>query len=185
MIYNFKYADSYPIAIIDDFYDIEACGKIWNELTFLSNDHKLLTPDMTGSAWDDVNGERIYRKKNLAIGLDNVYIHRNVSNILTENRKLFSLDVVDKLIDENIFFRYIKNCNIDHTILNLYTDNDYYGSHIDDAAITAISFFNTLPKKFTGGELVIEKKTKIDCVSNRLVIFPSFLYHRVNTVCFS
>jgi hypothetical protein len=182
MIYNFEYVNDFPVAIIDEFYEKDSCRKILDELKFLSNDNKLLTPEYTGSAYNELNGERIYRKRNLAIGIDNIYINRNISNILTENRKIFTLDVVDRLIEENIFFRYIKNTNLDHTILNYYVDNDYYEDHIDDAVITAISFFYNLPKKFEGGELIIEQKLKIDCNYNRIVIFPSFLNHSVNKV---
>ena len=65
--------------------------------------------------------------------------------------------------------------------MNYYEDKDEYKKHTDQGIITCVSFFYQEPKKFQGGDLVIGN-TSIECKNNRLVLFPSILYHEVEKV---
>ena len=175
--------NSLPIVIIDDFYDIRALDKIWSEIQFLSLCDQWLDPPSTGSAATiQSDGSKHYLKKNKGLYLDDIYRNRKISHILTENRKIFSSDVVEKLLDISIIFRYVQSCNSDCTLLSYYEDSDYYESHIDDSTITLVSWFFRTPKKFQGGELVFEGDIKIACEFNRTVLFPSILKHSVTTI---
>lgn len=184
MIFNYYEINKFPVVVIDDFYDLEASEKIWQELCFLNNDPRKLCedPESTGSAYDPKN-KLIYSKKARSLFLDEAYQNnRSISNILLENRKLFSLEIRQKLTELHPFFKYIEYINFDNTLLNYYENSDHYLPHVDQAVFTAITFFYKNPKSFSGGELVIEKKLSIDCVYNRCVIFPSILSHEVTEV---
>lgn len=167
--------------VVDQFYDDESCEQIWQELCFINNDPaKFKPPAQTGSAYDLMdNGEKVYLKQNRAVSLDTTYLDRNMSSILTKNRKTFSAELADELTKYHLLFRYLKHGNRDGTLVSYYENEDYYLPHTDDATMTAVTWFYKKPKAFTGGEIVFENELKIDCVYNRTVFFPSILKHSV------
>jgi len=169
-----------PIVVIDNFYSEESCKNIWQELCFLNNSFKLLSPDSTGSAIDLKTNLPL--KNNLGISLDEAYANRNVSNILKENRKVFLDEFTDRLVEYSVFFRYLRAANIDTTLVQYYENSDYYKFHTDDSTITIISWFYERPKKFSGGNLIFENNLTINCEYNRTVIFPSILFHSVEEI---
>lgn len=186
MIFSYQEVNKLPIIVIDNFYDAIAEEKIMQELLFLNNDlDKLKHPAETGSAWDadesSPDGKK-YLKQNKAHSLDNIYRDRNISNILKENRKLFSESVTDSLIDMHPLFRHVKYANRDATLVSYYENSDYYLPHRDDATITAITWFYKNPKSFSGGNLIIENTISIECMTNRCVIFPSITTHSVDEI---
>jgi hypothetical protein len=179
MILNFNNAKNLPVAIIDNFYSNEELKLIYQELFFLNNElSKMYPPSMTGGAQED-NGE--YLKNNIGISLDCAYSDRNISNILTLNRKLFHPDFIKSLEQSHIFFRYLRESNSDKTKVHYFGNGSYYKNHRDGFVLTALSWFYKKPKKFLGGDLIIEN-IKIDCIENRMVIFPSILDHEVLVV---
>jgi hypothetical protein len=186
MIFNYHEINQLPVVIIDDFYDQAAIDKIWEEMCFLNNDPRKLNgdPEATGSAFNrDANGKPIYLKQLKALFLDEIYQNnRSISNILIENRKLFSPEVTNKLVDLHPFFKYMQWVNFDSTILNYYENSDHYLSHVDRSVITAITWFYKKPKTFSGGSLIIENDLSIECNFNRVAIFSSMLSHEVSPV---
>jgi predicted 2-oxoglutarate/Fe(II)-dependent dioxygenase YbiX len=138
------------------------------------------SPEKTGTAFYEITNEPL--KQNLGIMLDEVYIDRTVSNILKENRKLFQKDIVDQLVDNHVFFRYLINSTLDNTMVQYYENSNFYKSHTDTATITAISWFYNKPKKFQGGRLLFEDNSVVDCNYNRMIIFPSVLFHSVEEI---
>jgi len=173
-----------PVVVIDNYYDEQAMSNIWAELNFISKRDKLNPPDKTGSAnIIDPNSKEVFlKKKNKGLFLDDVYVDRKFSDILHENRKIFNADLVSKLIDIDIYFRHILKSTADSTLISYYEDSDYYKSHADDASVTVCSWFFQEPKRFEGGDFVIEDEVKIKCQNNRTVIFPSILEHAVEEV---
>lgn len=186
MIYSYYEANRLPIAVIDKFYDNSAEEKIMQELLFLKNDErKLKNPGDSGSAYNldqTMPDGKKYLKKNKAHSLDATYLDRSMSNILTENRKLFSDEITTELINYHPIFRYVKHVNTDATLVSYYEDSDYYLPHRDDATITAITWFYKNPKLFNGGNLFLEETLEIECLHNRCVIFPSIASHAVNEI---
>jgi Rps23 Pro-64 3,4-dihydroxylase Tpa1-like proline 4-hydroxylase len=180
MEFNYYNVLNLPVVVVDNFYDEKACRLIWQELCFLNNADKLLEPEKTGSAFDINNGTPL--KNNVGITLDEIYLDRSVSNILKENRKIFFDEIADCFIDFNVFFRYLRASNLDTTIVQYYEDSDFYKSHTDSSTITAISWFYDQPKQFRGGQLIFEDGPTIDCKYNRMVVFPSILFHSVESV---
>lgn len=183
MKFSFFEVASFPVAVIDDFYENTAYEKIWQELTFLNNDiGKLLPPEKTWSAAEKHNDEILYLKKNKSIGLDSIYNDRSISNILTENRKIFKKEVTEVLEEHHLFFRYINDSVVDATLVNYYEDKNYYLPHKDSSVVTVVTFFYKNPKSFSGGDLILENKLKIECLNNRSIFFPSVLYHEVDEI---
>ena len=177
---EFYNVSNLPIAVIDEYYDSSTCERIWQELCFLNNDRrKLQSPADTGSALDN-NGLPL--KRNNGIDLNSVYADHAISNILKENKKLFSNELTDKLMSQHIFFRYLRGNPENNTLVQYYEHNDHYKSHTDGAVITAITFFYKHPKSFLGGNLIFEDKLQVECGYNRTVIFPSILFHSVESV---
>jgi Rps23 Pro-64 3,4-dihydroxylase Tpa1-like proline 4-hydroxylase len=180
MEFNYYNVLNLPVVVVDNFYDDRACQLIWQELCFLNNDNKLLRPEETGSALDINTNAPL--KNNIGITLDEIYLDRNVSNILKESRKIFFDEIADCFIDFNVFFRYLRASNLDTTIVQYYENSNFYESHTDSATITAIAWFYDQPKKFQGGQLMFEDGSTIECRYNRMVLFPSILFHSVEPI---
>jgi hypothetical protein len=181
---NIQYheVNKFPVVVIDDFYDEIAKEKIMQELLFLHNDpRKMLDPNDTGAAMD-INTEEPL-KKNKGVFLSNVFVNKEHSNILTESSiNIFDGRMNDRLKPLHTFFRYFENIKNYSTLISYYEQNDYYKSHMDNAIITAITWFYKQPKAFTGGNLTVEEQLKIECKNNRFVIFPSILFHSVDAL---
>lgn len=171
----------YNVAVIDNFYTQEEHDMILQECLFFANRDKLQAPGETHAAKGVDNN---FLKKANGIFLDKVFSERNISDILTFNRKVFSLEVFNELQKIDSVYNYIKVSNKDESLLNYYENGDYYKSHLDLSTITCISMFHKTPKAFTGGGLFFEfdEKKMVECVTNRVVLFPSFLFHAVESV---
>jgi len=166
--------NNFSIPVIDNFYSPSELEDIKNELKLLSAvaDLKIFKND--GVAVDE-NGK--LRQKSNSLFLDNLYIDkRNLSKILTINRKLFSEELRTKLVEKNLFYDHVFNVNHDTTLLNFYKPTDYYKPHKDISCFTALTFFTL--EEFYGGDLVFpEYDIKVSAIENRVVIFPGFVVH--------
>jgi len=166
------------IAVIQDFYDDRELKLIWKELDYLNSKGKFLPPEKTGAARDP-KGNIIKRNKGLF--LDEYYSNRNFSNILTVNRKLWT--ITEKLAKDNLNFRYLKSCNSDVTLVNYYENKDYYKRHTDTAVYTVLSYFYKEPKMFSGGNLkLLDYDTEIEVKNNMVIYIPSILFHEVTPI---
>ena len=182
MLFTYKEVNKIPIIIIDKYYSSKAEKKIIEELCFLNNDlrkSRKNTDDDNKKPRTKFDKQQKILKKNKTIELDYVYADRDVSNILTENRKLFSLDVTSRLCNINPMFKYMQLANSDETEMCYCESEGGIKNKINCSVITAISWFYLEPKSFVGGDLTIENTCKIECVSNRIVIFPSFARYSV------
>lgn len=86
-------------------------------------------------------------------------------------------------------FQQILYTNHSQLLLSKYTEGDHYGWHRDYCpTLTANYMLAKEPLKFEGGEFVFgswdskEEKHTVDFKNNRLVIFPSRVYHKVQPV---
>jgi Rps23 Pro-64 3,4-dihydroxylase Tpa1-like proline 4-hydroxylase len=166
--------------VYDDFFNQEEMSKIWSELTFLTSPDKMLKPEKSGSALDD---EGKLLKKNSVIFLESFYGNRNMSYISTITNKVFDNQIAEDLHMVGGLFEFIKIVNVEYNFLSYYEENDYYDSHRDNSVFTALMWLNKEPKKFEGGDLVFESLNEtIEYKSNRLVLFPSFLFHAVTPI---
>jgi Rps23 Pro-64 3,4-dihydroxylase Tpa1-like proline 4-hydroxylase len=174
-------SDSKDFLVIDDFYTKDEQIDIWKELDFLTYDRKLMPPEETGTAHDLDTGEVL--KQNSALFLDGIYARRNLSNILTLNRKLFSEEVTSNFDGMDNCFKYIHHTNYDSTLISYYEEKDYYKAHTDSSILTYLYWCHKEPKKFEGGDLILpELGEGITYKNNRLVIFPSWRLHEVTPI---
>lgn len=174
-------SDSNDFLVIDDFYTDEEQIDIWKELDFLTYDRKLMPPEETGTAHDLETGKPL--KQNSAIFLDGIYARRELSNILTINRKLFSPEVIENFDGMDNCFKYIHHTNYDATLISYYEEKDYYKPHTDTSILTYLYWCHKEPKKFEGGDLLLpELNEGITYKNNRLVIFPSWRLHEVTPI---
>ena len=172
------YLEPFHYICVENFYSEKELELIWEELNFLNKPGKLLPPNETGSA-TNCFGSPI--KRNEAICLDNVYEkNRQISNILTVNRKLFNSDVLKK--EESWFFNN-KPIRRDFTLISYYEDKGHYLSHSDKASITALCWLFKEPRKFKGGDLTFGNfSLTIPLNNNFMLIFPSQIDHEVSEI---
>jgi len=174
----------FPHLIVDNFYDDKELELIWEELKFYTKPGKLLEAKDFGGVVDKTNSH--------AIALDSVYMndenrgvnYRNLSNILTVNRKLFTSGVLD------VFAKIHECCwiapmsDFDITKVRYYHDKEYYEAHADISfQFLAFSYFYKEPKKFTGGELFFPRHNyELTCENNSIIILPGWVTHGVKEV---
>jgi Rps23 Pro-64 3,4-dihydroxylase Tpa1-like proline 4-hydroxylase len=165
--------------ITEDFYNPEELKLIFKELETVSLDFE--HSDFLGAAKDSNNN---FLKEAKGVFLDELYSKdRSKSDILLLNRKIFHKNLVDSLIEKNTIFRFLAVSNIDHTLINYYENADYYKSHFDKACMTAITFFFKEPKKFEGGDLILNDfNITIKIKNNMVVFFPSCYWHEVTKI---
>jgi hypothetical protein len=162
---------------VEQMYNEKELELIWEEMMFLTRPCKLQPPSETSSACT-ASGEPL--KSNKGIFLDETYNNRNLSNILTVNRKLFDSEVLTW--KESWFFnkKYITR---DFTLLSYYENEDYYESHVDRATVSALTWFFREPRKFEGGELCFtDYDLTIPLENNFTIVFPSNICHEVSAV---
>ena len=169
-------ADKIPCVIIDDFYTPEELQNIWMELEFLNPNLK--PADETNAAHDD----GILKTSKRGAFLDELYQDRSFSFILKHNRKQFDKELLLQLEEFHPWFRYIDNSDYDSTLLSYYEDSDFYGAHKDSSSITSLHWFYKEPKRFIGGDFIVEHLETIECRNNRIVFMPSCAYHEVTPI---
>jgi len=172
------FSEPFPHLILNNFYNEDELKLIWEELNFYTKPNKLFEAKDFGGLVEKTNSH--------AIVLDNLYLDkfRQISNILTVNRKLFNSDVLESFarIDERCTIAL--KCNDDITKIRYYHDKEYYEPHTDmDFQFLSFSYFYKEPKKFTGGKLIFPKYNyELTCENNSVVIFPGWVEHGVEEV---
>ena len=174
----------FPHLIVDNFYDDKELELIWEELKFYTKPGKLLGAKDFGGIVNKTNSH--------AIALDSVYIddkvsgvnYRNLSNILTVNRKLFTSGVLDAFAKIHECCWIAPMSNFDITKVRYYHNKEYYEAHADISfQFLAFSYFYKEPKKFTGGELFFPRHNyELTCENNSIIIFPGWVTHGVKEV---
>ena len=180
------YCEPFPLMVINNFYNQQELDLIWKELDFYTAPNKLFTAENYGGVVGYTNAK--------AIVLDDLYknyennekgvIFRNISNILTVNRKLFESGVLDTFSSLHGCVSIANKTNHDITKVRYYHDGQYYDPHTDKSTMfLAFSYFYKEPKKFVGGDLEFTKYDfKLPCDNNSMVIFPGWVEHGVRKV---
>ena len=180
------YCEPFPLMVINNFYNQQELDLIWKELDFYTAPNKLLAAENYGGVVGYTNAK--------AIVLDDLYKNyerdekgvnfRNISNILTVNRKLFECGVLDTFSSLHGCVSIANKTNHDITKVRYYHDGQYYDPHTDKSTMfLAFSYFYKEPKKFVGGDLEFTKYDfKLPCDNNSMVIFPGWVEHGVRKV---
>ena len=171
------YTDPFPHLIIRNFYNEEELKLIWEELNFYTKPGKLLEAKDYGGIPDKTNSK--------ALILDTIYSeHRNLSSILTVNRKLFDKAVLKAFSSIHDCCSIASRCNWDVTKTRYYHNDEGYEPHTDASTqFLAFSYFYKEPKKFTGGEVFFPSYDyDYSCENNSIIIFPGWVEHGVRRV---
>lgn len=167
------YNEPFAYVQIDNTYTEDELKLIFLELDFINSRNIMKPPEDTYAS--SINGVSI--KRGVGLFLDDTYIDRNISNILTLNRKLYNLNL------PNLIGDYLVSVNADRTLVNYYDENDTYGAHRDSSTLTAITILYHQPKIFSGGELEFPSyNLTLDCIFNRTYIFPGPVPHSVKSI---
>tara|TARA_B100001175_G_C19313486_1_gene544196 strand:- start:131 stop:799 length:669 start_codon:yes stop_codon:yes gene_type:complete len=179
------HTEPFPHLIIEDFYDEEELELIWEELNYYTKPGKLLGAKDYGGIADRTNAK--------ALELDGVYQnytktggpnYRNISNILTLNRKLFTSGVLETYSTIHDCCSLATDISSDATKVRYYHNDEFYKPHTDNQMTTlAFSYFYKEPKLFSGGELYFPKNDyELLCLNNSFIIFPGWVKHGVSKV---
>ena len=167
----------FPHLIVNNFYDDEELELIWEELKFYTKPGKLLEAKDFGGVVEKTNHR--------ALQLDVIYDgYRDLSNILTVNRKLFTSKILDVFAEIHESCWIAPMCDYDITKVRYYHDKEYYEAHTDKSfQFLAFSYFYKEPKKFTGGELFFPKHNyELTCENNSIIILPGWVKHGVKEI---
>ena len=180
------YCEPFPLMVVNNFYNQQELDLIWKELDFYTAPNKLVVAENYGGVVGYTNAK--------ALILDDLYRnyesdekgvdYRNISNILTVNRKLFECGVLDTFANIHGCVSIANKTNHDITKVRYYHDGEYYDPHTDKSTMfLAFSYFYREPKKFVGGDLEFPKyEFKLPCTNNSMVIFPGWVEHGVRKV---
>ena len=178
------YCDPYPLMVVNNFYNEEELALIWKELDFYTEPNKLLEAEEYGGVIGYTNAkalllDQIYKKSK-----DGKTDYRNISNILTVNRKLFSCGVLDTYAEIHDCVGLANKTNWDITKVRYYHDGEYYDPHTDSPfQFLAFSYFYREPKRFDGGHLIFPRYDyEFNCEHNSLIMMPAWVEHGVSEV---
>lgn len=169
----------FPHVMIDDFYTPEELGLVWNELAMISP--VLKPPEHTQAARSLSDGTIL--KSNLGVFINDVYKSLAVSPIVRANRKLFDEPFMNTLINWNPIFSFLPNTNFDNSLVQFYSNGQYYKPHRDSSTYSVVTCLYQTPKSYTGGELRFpDFDYSVDLNCNQSILFPSYLLHEVTPV---
>ena len=179
------YDGPFPHLIAENFYNEEELSLIWEELNFYTKPDKLLPTNNFGGVPNKTNSsglwlDAVYDK----VRTENTPNYRNLSNILTVNRKIFKSNIVEVVSQSDISCRSFTKANSDATKVRYYHDGEYYKPHTDASSLFLVfTYFHKEPKKFTGGELYFPPfDYEFSCPNNSLIIIPAYVEHGVRKV---
>jgi hypothetical protein len=163
-----------PYFIAEDYFDETQINDMLTELRFL-------TPKMVYQ-----NGKNMVEghKKNVQIGIDDMYQNRDTSNIIqTLNTIYQDKELIQTLKDMSWFYEIWNYTNLDNTFVAYYENSDYYKGHRDIAVISMMYWIWEEPKSFTGGDIhLTDYDIEIPLKRNQLLIIPSSIKHAVNKI---
>ena len=183
------FVDPFPHLIIKDFYNDDELELIWEELKFYTKPGKLFTAEGFGGVTSKTNSH--------ALMLDDLYKnytkdpkekvpinYRLISNILTVNRKMFDISILEVFASIHDCCSHVVKCNHDVTKVRYYHNGEYYEPHRDSLhQFLSFSYFFKEPKKFSGGEIYFPNYDyEYSCENNSVIFLPGWVEHGVREV---
>ena len=176
-----KLKDPFPHVIFEDYYTGDELFHIWKELDFLSYQTKMLPPSETGTAFYEDTDKPM--KQNYGIHLDDLYKNREMSNIMTINRKLFEQQLAEDISAWDFSFNNWKTVNTDLSLVSYYENNGRYDSHRDCSCYTFLTWLYKKPKSFSGGDMYFQEYDySVEIDNNKAILFHSSVLHKVTDI---
>lgn len=157
--------------LIDEFFEAAELADVIQEIKHLKK--WSLSASETCTAAEN----NVFKKTGRGLFVDKIYEkNREASSILRANRKIFSVELTSYAEQFDSFFGFIKESNLDTTLLNYYTSGQEYKPHKDTSRISVVTFLRQ--GAFTGGGLIFsDQEHVVEAVHNRAIIFPSCAMH--------
>ena len=171
-----------PFLVVDNFYNKKEQKLIWTELDFHKDNFVIDEGTANRGVAINNNGKSI---ANLSrIYLDELYKNkREQSNILQCYQKLFTREIINKYKEKTLAARTYAATNTDWSQVSYYENNNNYEEHFDEFIHSVLIWFYRKPKRFDGGDLIFtDLNETVKCKHNRMILFPSYYYHKVNKV---
>jgi len=171
-----------PFLVVDNFYNKEEQSLIWTELDSHKENFVVDEGIANRGVAKNINGKPI---ANLSrIYLDELYENkRERSSILHCYQKLFTREIINKYKEKTLAARTYAITNTDWSQVSYYENNNNYDKHFDEFMHSCLIWFYRKPKRFDGGDLIFtDLNETVKCKHNRMILFPSYYYHKVNKV---
>ena len=170
-----------PHIVIDNWYNEKELKSVWHELEFYNLQKNVIKANKTTDVARDENNKA--KSNAFRFYLDSFYTHFGlkispISSCMYKQRSEQFKEIVKQSmpLHENNF----RNTNHDSTMISYYDKGKYYKPHCDSVQFTCLIWLFKEPKKFKNGDLkLIQANQTIECVSNRMLFFPSYLKHQV------
>ena len=169
-----------PYLVIDNWYTQTELEAIWYELnmyltqpTYEKAENTIVAKDDDGIAKSNANRFHIwdfYTQKGMLM-----------SPILRAMYKQRSAEFKDIIYETMpLHHNNFINTNTDATFVGYYDKNHHYKPHSDSVQFTCLIWLYKKPKQFFGGNTkLVPIDATIECVSNRMLFFPSYIQHKV------
>lgn len=168
--------DPFPHAILTDIYTEDELKLIWRELDFLTSENKVVGTEEMGVAYDFLSRKK--KANNSGLNLDEIYPFRNISDILTLNRKVFIPEIAETLSDIHPLYTGYFKVNHDNTKIRYYDNDQEYVAHTDNSPYTICTYFYKDRNKIKGGDLKFPRYDyTIKTENNMAVFFCGHLEH--------
>ena len=175
-----KTTNGIPFVVIDNFFKNSEKKQILHELEFIRP--HLNGPGTTGGA---ENPDGSTKKYNNSLWCHDFFAAPQISAIYNLTRQYYEPDLLSQISAGfwpaqyfNIFPNFVRQ-NIQ---VLYYEQNNNYDTHVDKAFVTCLYWTHKTPKKFEGGDIILDGETNVKCKDNRLLIFPSITKHKVTPV---
>jgi len=156
--------EPFPHAVIEEFYTEQELALIFRELEFLTTPQKMDKRPSTAT----FNGAPL--SESVGVGLDEIYSKREISDILTINRKVFDVNLLSAFASLHPLMTGILRCDRDGTLIRYYENNQKYDGHFDKPRFTIASYFYKEPKAFDGGDLHFDDFDYTIPIKNNMVV---------------
>jgi hypothetical protein len=183
---EFNYiADGIDAVVIDNFYNQNQLDKIMLELKWLTKKEILVGPELLSTA-ENIQGSLAAKKS--GVFLETVFQNWQHSALIKYPMDNFTKPEVRKKIEGfNSLYRIMYACDSRTHLISYYENAGYYEGHADITVFTVLNWFNTDPKKFTGGDITLfssnsDKRAKVDFKNNRVILIPGCCVHEVSEI---
>lgn len=173
--------DGIDAIVVDNFYTPDQLAEIKTELNWLTKQSIFSGESELAPA--TVDGIPLTSKR--GVFLETVFRNWKHSALISHSmRQMSDPKFVERVLSYNSLYKTLFACNSRAHLLSYYENCDYYKPHTDSFFYTVLSYFNTEPKQFSGGEIVLKshnstKEATIEPVNNRVVIIASCTLHEV------
>ena len=162
-------------AVVDNIFSNNELSDIWKEIHNLNYimDLDFVRDQRKNDAANTLTGD--------GLTVDNIYLERKYSAILTHSRKLFQDNVVKEFSESHPANLNYRMCNFDTTWINRYRNGQGYGAHTDSSSFSSIT--TLIDGEVMGGELTFpDYNIEFESKTNQCVIFPSWVLHKATPI---